>query len=47
MKYMLHALVDMLKLSNVLKCTRVCYECLLSKDETLEMSIHYKNEVEK
>ena len=31
LKYMLHALVDMLKLSNVLECTRVCYECLLSK----------------
>ena len=47
LKYMLHALVDMLKLSYVLKCTRVCYECLLCKDETLEIFIHYKNEVEK
>ena len=30
MKYMEHALIDKLKLSN-LECTRVCYECLLSK----------------
>ena len=31
LKYMLHALVDMLKLSNVLECTKVYYECLLNK----------------
>ena len=30
MKYMEHTLIDMLNLSS-LECTRVCYECLLSK----------------
>ena len=48
MKYVLHVLVDihkLLKMWNVQESTMSAYK--VSKDETLEMSIHYKKEVEK
>ena len=48
MIYMLHALVnihELLKMWNVQESIMSAYK--VSKDETLEMSIHYKKEVEK
>ena len=48
MIYMLHALVDIHELSkmwNVQESIMSAYK--VSKDQTLEMSIHYKKEVEK
>lgn len=48
MKYMIHALFDMLELFIVYECTRVYYVILpSSKDKALKMFIDYKNNIKK